>query len=537
MTAVFGTMSKAGNGGAANNLAPNYFDGAMLANDAEFFLYGGLLRNTAAFSPPHPDDVTSYQAFQYGVKKDGFIPGFVNDRLPTGMTRYLAYGGAASAPSENKAWYFSGMHSPSWGEIFTPSLNDSSTAVNVSSTLITLDMSTQQQETWRNDTLPSSIQGRANPELVWVPVGAQGMLLALGGVVYPDFVSALHQSSNSTASASSSPVFMSTIDIYDVASGTWYQQTTSGGPSALTRGCAVVAPAKDRSSFNIYYYGGYDGLHTQSDFNDDVWVLSIPSFTWTKVLTGTSGHGRAGHKCVMPYPDQMMVIGGYTALKGSSPSCVQDSIVLVFNLSSAQWMTGYDPSRWNEYAVPDSVRSKIGGTGTGGATMTTPSPSGWSSPELSKVFASTYPTSKITTYYPYPSVTAKDNTNPNFTPVASTTPAYLAPVLGSILGIVFIALIVVTCLFCYRRRRRYSSRGEKSDMGTESADGNRVMSWIRGQPNISKAPTVATTEDTLLTPDMESVSGAHSLPSPIDRHEMADTYIAELMGMSLSWSP
>ena len=26
-----------------SGLAPNYFDGAMLANDYEFFLYGGLL--------------------------------------------------------------------------------------------------------------------------------------------------------------------------------------------------------------------------------------------------------------------------------------------------------------------------------------------------------------------------------------------------------------------------------------------------------------------------------------------------------------
>jgi hypothetical protein len=35
---MFGNMSKAG--GIANNIAPTYRDGAMFANDNEFYLYG-----------------------------------------------------------------------------------------------------------------------------------------------------------------------------------------------------------------------------------------------------------------------------------------------------------------------------------------------------------------------------------------------------------------------------------------------------------------------------------------------------------------
>jgi hypothetical protein len=200
VSSILSTISKAPNGGAANNIAPNYYDGAMLANDNEWFLYGGLLRQTDAFAQPHDDDVTGYQAYQYGVDKPAFRPGFLTDQLPKGMTRYVAYGGAANAPSENKAWYFSGLRSPSWDHIYTVSGNESLTAINVSNTLITLDMTTQQQETWSNKTLPEYISGRANPELVWVPVGAQGILVALGGVVYPDFVTAARQSQNEAAS-------------------------------------------------------------------------------------------------------------------------------------------------------------------------------------------------------------------------------------------------------------------------------------------------------------------------------------------------
>ena len=200
ISALFQTISKAPNGGAANNLAPNYYDGAMLANDHEWFLYGGLLKKTDAFAPPREDDILSYQASQYGVDKPSFRPGFLNDRLDQGVTRYVAYGGAANAPSENKAWYFSGMRAPGFGDIYTVNGNDSLTASNVSNTLITLDMTTQQQEHWKNATLPSFIAGRANPELVWVPIGSQGILVALGGVIYPDFTRVDQKSVNEAAS-------------------------------------------------------------------------------------------------------------------------------------------------------------------------------------------------------------------------------------------------------------------------------------------------------------------------------------------------
>lgn len=536
ITAILGTIPKTGgNGGAANNLAPNYYDGAMLGNDAEWFLYGGVLRRTAAFVSPHADDVTSYQAYQYGVQKDSFRPGFLNVRLPDDLDRYLAYGGAANAPSENKAWYFSGMHTPVWGDIFPPSLNKSTTASEVSNTFITLDMETQQQEKWTNVTLPPKIHGRANPELVWVPIGAQGILVALGGVLYPEFLTSAHQSENAAASKKDSPVFMSTIDIYDVASGDWYQQDTSGGPGALTRGCAVVAPAQDSSSFNIYYYGGYDGLNLKEDFNDDVWVLSLPSFTWTKVATGTAGHGRAGQKCFMPYPDQMMIIGGSSAMPGGSPTCLKDGVIQIFNLTSAEWMTRYDPADWGEYGVPEAVRRKIGGSATGGATLTTPSPAGWGATGLSKVFETPYPATKLTTYYPYASAGPNNNTNPDFVPDEgkSSTPAYLAPVLGSVLGAVFLALIGVGVLL-WRKRRLLKLRGT-SETGTEDSKGNRIISWIRGQPAEHKAPPTVTTEETPMSPEMTTPSIAVS-PAPA-HPELPETYIAELDGRFLFTHP
>lgn len=202
LTTLFEPISKApGSSGSANNIAPNYYDGGLLANYDEFFMYGGLLQIATQFSTyPAGDEVLGYMGYQYGVEKPSFEPGFVDEQLSSGVTRYLAYGGAASVPSENMAYYFSGFKSPTDGPIYEVSTNNSDNAIDVSNTMITLNMETQQQETWSNTSLPENINGRANPELVWIPVGARGILVAIGGVVDPEFVNVTHLSSDPAAS-------------------------------------------------------------------------------------------------------------------------------------------------------------------------------------------------------------------------------------------------------------------------------------------------------------------------------------------------
>jgi hypothetical protein len=516
------------------NRAPTYEDGALLGNDAEFCLYGGMMARPIAASEPPGNSVLCYEKYQYGPERT-FTPGFVNKDLPENMTRYVAYGGAASAPSENLAWYFSGLRSASKGKIYKPgsNVNGSFDAVHVSDTLITLDMERQQFETFKNVTLPSYIPGRANPELVWVPVGRRGILVALGGVVYPDFANANRTSTNETGSISESPEFISTIDIYDVESEQWYRQKTTGGPSEqLTRGCAVVARAQDGSSFNIYYYGGFDGLHSTEPFSDDVWVLSLPSFTWVKLASGSTD-GRAGHKCVTPYPDQMLAIGGYHALSSTTLNCL-DETIRVFNLSSGKWLSRYDPAVYAEYTIPSAIVDKIGGSGTGGATAMTPSPS-WDSTELAGIFEEEYPMSRITTHYPYASIAPVNNTNPDVPPPdeeddGGGLPSYLPPVLGVVLGLVFLTMVAVLILL-WRRRRLLRRNGTASEAGTEDTNGNRIASWLRGQPTEVKTPTVTTSSEYLpVNPSEDRTSISVSGAPPVSIAEMMDTGvpIAEL---------
>lgn len=181
---------------------------------------------------------------------------------------------------------------------------------------------------------------------------------------------------------------MNVIDVYDIASSTWYKQATSGpSPPIRVDPCAVVAAARDGTSFNIYLYGGQNLIPFGSQIQySDMWILTIPSFTWIQVdMTGQSQPpARAGHSCVM-WDGQLVVIGGYV---GKDISCDSPGIY-VFNASSLQWTNSFTslstPSEsfsvsqgssvfqgsWG-YAVPAPVQSIIGGHPSGGATATTP---------------------------------------------------------------------------------------------------------------------------------------------------------------------
>lgn len=198
---------------------------------------------------------------------------------------------------------------------------------------------------------------------------------------------------------------MNIIDVYDIASSQWYKQSTSGtSPPIRVDPCAVVAAAPDGSSFNVYLYGGQNlipyGDQTQYS---DMWILTVPSFTWIQVdMTGQSQPpARAGHTCNI-WDGQIVVVGGYV---GKDISC--DPGFYVFNASSLKWSNGFtslsssssssgssssgsgsasgsggsfSSSDQGEtilqgsvgYQVPAIVQSVIGGSSTGGATVSTP---------------------------------------------------------------------------------------------------------------------------------------------------------------------
>ncbi|KAI9795058.1 MAG: hypothetical protein M1816_000080 [Peltula sp. TS41687] len=479
--------------GAAINLAPNSVDGTIFSNDNELLFYGGLLRDTQAYEIPPSNNVLSYERFQYGPNREAWKEGLIQSTLPDGMSRYITAGAAVNVPSENLGFYFSGLRRPDWGDIRRggDAMYNATVPAN---TLISVDMSTMRKEKWENVTLPSSIPGRANAELVWIPTAERGLLIAIGGVIYPEWAFKDPSGGLQSQSRDASPGFMSTVSVYDIKNQKWYTQATTGStPPQLTRFCSVVTAAKDGSSSNIYIYGGYDGLEDTSAPIDDVYILSVPSFTWFKAYTGNKRHGRRSHKCARIYPDQMLVVGGQTD-QADEYTCLEGGMLQIFNLNTLAWQDRYDPTVWSEYKVPRLVTDKIGGNADGGATLVAPST--WGDNALRALFATKY-TKTVTNYYPYASVTSS-NTPPGVSTVrpnppsqSSGTPSWLAPVLGVVLGLIGVCAILGGVFLWYTRKRRRSGASHVSNSGFRS----RIESWMQGtQP--PKAPTVTSMEGT-----------------------------------------
>lgn len=486
LSALLDAMPKAG--GAANNIAPNYIDGSMFVNDNELYLYGGLPRLTDSVSPQSESALLGYEAYQYGPHRESWSPGFYQGSLPDGVTRYITNGAGVSAPSENLGFYFSGMRSPDWGPIYYDDANANVTA----NTLIEVDMSEMRSEEWSNTTLPDNITPRADAELVWLPVSERGVLLAIGGVTNPEEISPMGLDESQTSESQSlSPSFMTSIPVYDVASQRWYLQNTTGSvaPPQLTSFCSVVTTTDDASTFNIYIYGGYDGLTSGDEPSDDVWILSVPSFQWVKAYSGVASHGRSGHRCHSPYPDKMFVIGG---IHQNQAECVEGGFIQVFNLNTLEFVNEYDPENWEEYKSPAIVSTAIGGSRK--------RQTSWSDPELANIFSTKY-TKEVKQYYPFESDGSISGGGSSSNKKSNT----VAIAVGVAAGVVVIILTVLLILFIRRRKIMRSNASEST--GTRQS---RISRWVVGTPGAVAMPA-----------GKHSHSGsASSLPLKVQQNDM-----------------
>ncbi|KAJ9648749.1 hypothetical protein H2199_000662 [Coniosporium tulheliwenetii] len=326
---------------------------------------------------------------------------------------------------------------------------------------------------WRNITEgglqdEAGFTERADGILVYIPgFGEEGILLGLAGGDTRTFTQ------------------MNVIDVYDIATSTWYKQATDGPrPKERVNPCAVVAAAADGSSYNVYMWAGQNLQPAGEQIQyDDMWILSLPAFTWIQVdqTNQPVPYGRSGHTCHI-WDGQMVVVGGYV---GQELSCDSPG-VYVFNLSSLEWTNQYtaisgfsnaqpgasgDPNNDSEenlasnnpfsqqlsqrgsdigsglegsygYAVPEAVISVIGGSPTGGATVTVPMQSATAGPMA---------TGRAITY----TVTASDGSTITATAVPNPDGSYGrqgggGPNIGAIVaGVVAGLFFLVACYFAF----------------------------------------------------------------------------------------
>ncbi|KAF8459657.1 hypothetical protein BDZ91DRAFT_464286 [Kalaharituber pfeilii] len=142
----------------------------------------------------------------------------------------------------------------------------------------------EESQTWGLERLNDNEQQVGAAEqgdlLLLEEVGEKGVLVMVGG-----------RSSNALKS-------LKEIQVYDIASSTWYTQLTTADkgnyPHERQEACAVVVSAPDKSSHNIYVYSGW-AIPGQTPFSD-LYILTLPAFHWVYVGTGTE-LPKVCHKC------------------------------------------------------------------------------------------------------------------------------------------------------------------------------------------------------------------------------------------------
>lgn len=293
-----------------------------------------------------------------------------------------AEGAGVSVPGEGLGLYFGGhldgYTTPGWSQsiarVYLPSM--------LEFTMPGFD-NAGSDGTYRNITVGSAgFPQRADGVLVYVPgYSKSGIIVGLAGGTNQSFTQ------------------MNILDVYDIDAATWYKQATEGPtPDVRVNPCAVAASSADGTSTQIYMFGGQNltpyGSQTQYD---DMWILTVPSFTWIQVDTKQQSvpPARAGHTCNI-WNGQMVVVGGYV---GQDLSCDSPG-VYVFNASSLQWQSTYtalqggddlnrqksqrdDPNAIQGsygYQVPEVVVSVVGGNAVGSATVTAPAQTPLSGP-------------------------------------------------------------------------------------------------------------------------------------------------------------
>ncbi|KAH6888666.1 hypothetical protein B0T10DRAFT_59009 [Thelonectria olida] len=276
----------------------------------------------------------------------------------------LAYGAGLSISSRGEGYYYGGWMNDktdsSWVGAAIPT-----------SYMVMYDMNTN---TWSNSSGPDNV-GRAEGVMLYIPAGDKGMIIYFGGV-------------RGTSDGKWEGQPMEQIIIYDIVSGKSYTQNATGDvPEMRRRFCAGVTWVDDQSSYNIYLYGGLGEADGSSGF-DDVYVLTLPTFTWIRMYpTDSNKTGDYPHhslSCNVINEAQMIIHGGFFPNTNDCDSPDQWGIHNLDmgkqNNDSSIWAL-YDPDK-TTYEVPTDVISVVGGKATGGATKTKPA-DGWGHQDLS----------------------------------------------------------------------------------------------------------------------------------------------------------
>ncbi|KAK5051553.1 hypothetical protein LTR84_003205 [Exophiala bonariae] len=452
---------------AEGTMSNFFFDGALFYDYDELYAWGGTPHTIGDTTWPF---TLSYPLYEATDGSNNSLTPITNYAPEDRNFRPRTNGAGISVPSEDLGFYFGGMYNDN-GAVFT----QTNPPTNRSTQLIVVSTVNQGRASWQehipdpNGIIPP---WRADAGLVWLPTSAQGILVVIGGTTTPTDIGGDASKGNATTSHD----FLKQFSIYDIFTQKWAIQSldsNSGFPNtALAQFCTAVASNENGTEHDIFVYGGWDG--NSSLPNSDVWVLSVPSFTWSKADSGKrAGVARQGHTCTSPYPDSMLVVGG-TAEYGL-PFDINQAVD-VYDLNELQWTGTYDPypEKHQQYQRNSLIQDVVSKRPV--ADSIDPLVAGW--------FNQTYQMDKIKTYpYNVSRPTTAGNPPP---PANSTLPVlpteghhknrdWVVPVAAAVPS-ASVVLIIGLAILLWRRKRRLESEDVNSN--AQNRPKSRIVPWI-----------------------------------------------------------
>ena len=416
-----------------------------------------------------------------------------------------SYGAATEAPDQGLGFFLhgradNGTNGQRWYD------GDLTTLV---SGMMVIDMVHQSTQNVSTSSLKEP-QPRTGGLMEYIPnIGKNGVLVAIGGRVY--------DGKQPLKSADTGRLLnFDSVDVYDIAShqqkegGIWYSQRTSGDiPPPRIDSCSIVASAPDNSTHNIYVYSGQDPIN--KTYYDDVYVLSLPSFTWIRLYQAASASGRYGHTCHR-VGRQMLTVGGQSVRRNITGMCDWETAsVGILDLPTMSWGSNFDASA-QDYELDRTMVQVVGGTSQGGAPRRAPE-NGWASQtfeglmNITRIHDNVKGTLQIIDLSP--------SQSPSPTPLPITTASSglsKSARTGIIAGVIIFAIFLLSCLawLIYLHRRRRSSSRASISRSIIEADENpkfelspegKKMFEIPGTKMYHEAP------DTGLVPELDRDNG------------------------------
>ncbi|KAM0415707.1 hypothetical protein ACHAPT_013323 [Fusarium lateritium] len=439
-----------------NDSIPSVNGGVLWGDEVNkrFYLYGGEWNGGFARQP--------YHLLSYDILEDKWDDFGVPDISPP--PSIASYGAGVGVSQTGRGYYLGGWISNASmaGWIEPRTMSSTFYAFNYDTGAFTQAASLDKQ-------------ARAEGGMVWIPAGdALGLLVYMGGLVSPD------------GEDSRYPQTFDEIFVFDAQSNTWYAQKATGQiPQNRRQFCIDVAWAPDKSSFNMqvfsvslnastnnvdsYLWGGHSvpppDVNTTSFA--DVYILTLPSFTWTKAWPDSPGNGtsppEAGHyssSCnLVKSMSQLFVIGGTYPDSNACDGGVNEWGMHNF-WTGTNKNAGDDEVYWAWYdanvttnVVPKDVYDITGGDKEGGATVKAPKDGFDAENRLLGVLfgrrpsiAERSPTRNVSP--PTSTSSATETATPSSSGSKLSTGAIVGITIGSVVGLA----VIVTVWFCIGKR-------------------------------------------------------------------------------------